>query len=88
VVAKLSESSMPEKIIREALDGLALEVHAFGRDLAYEAGLLRTATKFRGLSLGDRACLALGRHLSLPVFTTDRAWEGLEIGAEVRLLRQ
>jgi len=63
VVAKLSDSSMLEETIREALDGLALEVHAFGRDLAYEAGLLRTATKPRGLSLGDRACLTLGRYL-------------------------
>ncbi len=87
VVAKLSESGMPEEIIREALEGLALEVHAFGRELAYEAGLLRTVTKPGGLSLADRACLALGRHLSLPVLTTDRAWEGLEVGVEVRLLR-
>ncbi len=87
VVAKLSESGMPEEIIREALEGLALEVHAFGRDLAYEAGPLRPVTKPKGLSLGDRACLALGRHLNLPVFTTDRTWEGLEVGVEVRLLR-
>jgi hypothetical protein len=35
----------------------------------YEAALFRTVTKSRGLSLGDRACLALGRHLSLPVLT-------------------
>ena len=87
VVTKLSESGMPEEAIREALEGLALEVHTFGRDLAYEAGLLRTATKPKGLSLGDRACLALGRHLSLPVLTTDRVWEGLDVGVEVRLLR-
>jgi hypothetical protein len=35
----------------------------------YEAALFRTVTESRGLSLGDRACLALGRHLSLPVLT-------------------
>ena len=87
VVAKLVESGMPGEAIHEALDGLALEVHAFERNLAYEAGLLRTATRLRGLSLGDRACLALGRRLNLPVLTTDRAWEGLEVGVEVRLAR-
>ncbi len=87
VVAKLVESGMPGEAIHEALDGLALEVHAFERNLAYEAGLLRTATRSRGLSLGDRACLALGRRLNLPVLTTDRAWEGLEVGVEVRLAR-
>jgi len=87
VVAKLVESDMLGEAIHEALDGLALEVHAFERNLAYEAGLLRTATRSRGLSLGDRACLALGRRLNLPVLTTDRAWEGLEVGVEVRLAR-
>lgn len=35
----------------------------------------------RGLSLGDRLCLALGRRLDAPVLTADRAWgvsEGIE----------
>jgi len=73
VVAKLSESGMPGGEIRNALDGLALEVHAFERAQAYRAGLLRTETKPRSLSFGDRACLALGQHLDLPVLTTDRA---------------
>ncbi len=47
------KSSMLGEAIREALDGLALEVHTFERDLAYEAGILRTATSSRGLSLED-----------------------------------
>lgn len=51
VVAKLAETGMPEEAIREALEGLALEVHTFERELAYETGLLRPTTKSRGLSL-------------------------------------
>lgn len=87
VVAKLSESGMPGEAIRDALESLALEVHTFGRDLAYRAGLLRTETKSRGLSFGDRACLALGQHLTLPVLTTDRVWKGLNVEVEIRLVR-
>ena len=87
VVAKLADNGMPEEEIREALEGLALEVHSFGRELAYETGLLRPTTRSSGLSLGDRACLALGSQLELPVLTTDRAWEGLDVEAEVRLVR-
>jgi len=87
VVAKLAEGGMPEEAIRDALEGLALEVHEFGRDLAYGTGLLRTATKSRGMSLGDRACVTLVQRLGLPVLTTDRAWEGLEVGVDVRLIR-
>ncbi len=86
VAAKLAESGMPGEEIRNALEGLALETHDFGRELAFQAGLLRPSTRSRGLSLGDRACLALGQQLNLPVLTTDRAWEGLDLGVEVRLI--
>ncbi len=87
VAAKLAESGMPGEAIRDALEGLALEAHNFGRELAFQTGLLRPLTRSRGLSLGDRACLALGQQLNLPVLTTDRAWEGLDLGLEVRLVR-
>ena len=87
VVAKLADSGMPEGEIREALEGLALEVHGFERELVYETGLLRPATRSRGVSLGDRACITLGSRLELPVLTTDRAWEGLDQNVEVRLVR-
>lgn len=87
VTAKLAESGMPGEEIQEALEGLALEVHDFGWDLAFQAGLLRPATKSRGLSFGDRACLALGQRLDLPVLTTDRTWEGLELDVEIKLAR-
>jgi len=87
VAAKLAEVSMPEEAIREALEGLALEVHDFGRELAFRTAMLRPSTKSRGLSLADRACLALGQRLDLPVLTTDRVWEELELEVEVRLIR-
>jgi PIN domain nuclease of toxin-antitoxin system len=87
VAAKLAEVSMPEEAIREALEGLALEVHDFGRELAFRTAMLRPSTKSRGLSLADRACLTLGQRLDLPVLTTDRIWEGLELEVEVRLIR-
>lgn len=48
---------------------------------------LRPLTKVAGLSLGDRACLALGLRLGLPVLTTDREWQGLDLGVEVRAAR-
>jgi ribonuclease VapC len=37
------------------------------------------------LSLGDRACLALGRATGLPVLTTDRAWRGVGRRLKVRV---
>jgi ribonuclease VapC len=87
VVAKLAEAGMPEAEIRSALDPLGLEVVAFDAGQAYLAGLLRPQTKAVGLSLGDRACLALAQKRGSPVLTMDRAWARLQIGVEVRLMR-
>ena len=87
VVSKLAEHGMPEGEIRQALT-LGLTVVPFTEELAYAAGALRPATRSRGLSLGDRACLALARSLGVPAITTDRAWSDLDAGVEVRVLER
>ena len=87
VAAKLADRGMPGEAIREALEGLALEIHDFNQELAFQAGFLHPLTRSKGLSLGDRACLALGQQLNLPVLTTDWIWEELDLGVEVRLVR-
>jgi PIN domain nuclease of toxin-antitoxin system len=87
VVSKLSEAGMSEAEIRAVLDPFARHVIAFDDDLAYRAGLLRPATKAAGLSLGDRACLALAQRLGVPALTADRGWQGLSIGVAIRVIR-
>jgi ribonuclease VapC len=87
VVSKLSERGMPAAAARTALEGLSLDVRPFDTDMAYSAGTLRPATRGLGLSLGDRACLALGLFLSATVLTTDRSWKNLKIGAKIRMIR-
>jgi len=86
VVAKLAELGMPESDIRLALS-LGLEVVPFDEALAFSAGALRPATRAAGLSLGDRACLALAQSRSLPALTTDRAWRDIDIDVEVEVIR-
>jgi len=87
VVAKLSNDGMPNEMIRDLLDSLELEVIDFDTELAYQTGLLRPFTKHAGLSLGDRACLALAQHLRLPALTTDRVWDALSLGIPVQVIR-
>lgn len=87
VVAKLADAGMPEAEIRDALEPLQLEVVDFDAEAAYRAGILRPPTRGFGLSLGDRACLALARQVNLPALTADEAWEELRIGVEIRALR-
>ena len=87
VVAKLAEGGMPEEAIRELLEELNLEVMPFDSEQAYRAGFLRPLTSAAGLSLGDRACIALGFRLGCAVLTTDREWSVLDLGLEVRQAR-
>ena len=87
VVAKLSEKGMPGDVIHEVLDALGIMMVDFTSVLAYEVGLLRPLTKHTGLSLGDRACLALAKHLNLPAVTADRIWENLSLGITVQVIR-
>jgi ribonuclease VapC len=87
VVAKLVENGMPEDAVRSVLGDIELDVHPFDLETAYRAGSLRKQTRKLGLSFGDRACLAFGSRLGLPVLTTDRNWKSLEVGVEVRVIR-
>ena len=49
---------------------------------------LELKTKSKGLSLGDRACIALGIHLQAPIYTADKIWAELALEqADIRLIR-
>ncbi|HJS85968.1 MAG TPA: type II toxin-antitoxin system VapC family toxin [Acetobacteraceae bacterium] len=88
VAAKLGERGMPELGIRTAFGDLDLDVHAFDQEAAFAAGLLRQRTRDRGLSLGDRACLALALRLDAIAATADQAWAGLALdGLRIELVR-
>lgn len=66
---------------------LGLRAVELDRALALRAGILRTIGRDRGLSLGDRACLALAEREKLAAVTADRAWRDLQLGVEIRLIR-
>ncbi len=87
VVGKLADAGVPSAGIRAALAGLGLEIVPLDAALAERVGLLRPATRTAGLSLGDRACLALAEHRGLPALTTERAWVGLVGGIVVQPIR-
>lgn len=80
VAAKLFETGMDESNARLAVSVLGIgEVVDFTEDLAWEAARLRSLTKQYGLSLGDRACLALAIKLKVPAVTADKEWSKLKL---------
>ena len=86
VAAKLSDHGVGSQEVLEILSGLGLEVREFDTELAFMAGALREVTRPLGLSLGDRACLALGIAEGVPILTTDRAWELVPIKAPAEVV--
>jgi ribonuclease VapC len=87
VLARLLEIGMPESEAAAAIARLDLRTIAFDEPQAYATARLRSITRHAGLSLADRACLALGLALGRPVVTADRIWESLAVGVEVILIR-
>jgi len=87
LVSKLIDRGMPPAIIRETLFGLEFELVEHDETQAFATGELRAISKAFGLSLGDRACLALGIVKQLPVLTADRIWLNVPVPIEVRVIR-
>ena len=76
----------PEEAWEDAVS-LTREVKSFTAAHAKTAGTLVSKTQHRGLSLGDRSCLALAIELKAEVFTTEKSWKQLKIGVPIHLLR-
>lgn len=87
VVAKLQERGVPDSLIDASFADLGLTILPFDAAQAAIAGKLRLATRAFGLSLGDRACLALASALGAVAITTDRDWARLELGTGIEVVR-
>jgi PIN domain nuclease of toxin-antitoxin system len=63
------------------------EIADFDKEQAKIVGSLVPQTRSFGLSLGDRACLALGIVLKAPIYTADRVWKKLRLGVSIHVIR-
>ncbi|RFC61788.1 PIN domain-containing protein [Fulvimarina endophytica] len=84
-VSKLCQSGASRDEAEDLILSLGLVVHALHLDLAFSAGAMFDLTKPYGLSHGDRACLALGQKLSVPVVTADKAWSKVAADLELKI---
>jgi PIN domain nuclease of toxin-antitoxin system len=87
VVSKLVDRGTPAQQIVEIMGQLDVELVTADRELAMRAGLLRAETRGKGLSLGDRYCLALAASRNAVAVTADRAWADLDIGLSIEMVR-
>jgi ribonuclease VapC len=63
------------------------EAFPFDSDQAKVAGSMVAVTRQLGLSLGDRACIALGLSLRAPIFTAEKLWSKLKLGVRIHVIR-
>ena len=87
VATKLIERGIGSDAARGIIETFHLGVSPFTEADSFAVGELRPRTRAQGLSLGDRACLALAGRLGLPAYTADRAWAKLEVGVRVVTIR-
>ena len=87
VQAKLvSAGAAPDEAWEDTLSPIR-EAAPFTDAHARIAGSLVAKTRALGLSLGDRACLALGLALKAPVYTADKSWKQLKLGVRIYVIR-
>ena len=87
VISRYVDQGASEEEARASLQAFGLDIRPFDETQAMAAGLMRTATQKLGLSLGDRACLALAVQERATVFTADRTWAALDLEVDVELIR-
>jgi len=82
----IQKGSAPDHALDLVLS-LPYELVDLDRKLARRAGTLWREFKPRGLSLGDRCCLALAEREGLPALTTDKRWADLSSTVDIRFIR-
>ena len=87
VIQKLAQKGMSLESAEDYLRRFVGEVKSYTLSQATLTASLAPRTLPLGLSLADRACLALAKHMNLPVLTADQIWSKLDIGVTVEVIR-
>ncbi len=87
VLGRFARDGHDPYLVARRIASTPIEVVRFDAPDAALAAQLFAPTHRLGLSLGDRACLALALARGVPVLTADRDWAELEIGVPIEVIR-
>ena len=89
VLTKLLDKGLSQAEAVSVMEAVDIDVVAFDESQSLDAAWLRFETRIVGLSLGDRACLALARSRKAVALTADRPWSQVAdaVGVTVRCIR-
>ena len=87
VITRMIDLGAASEHVWSRIHSIQCEICNFTDDQARIAAELKPITRPFGLSLGDRACLALAIERKATVYTTDKAWKNLELGVKIEVIR-
>jgi PIN domain nuclease of toxin-antitoxin system len=87
VLGRFARARQDVVLVAERLLAAPIEFVPFSTQQAVIAAALVPDTKAEGLSLGDRACLALAQERGIRAITADRSWRRLPLPIEIEIIR-
>jgi ribonuclease VapC len=87
VGSRLCDLGFEQSFLRGVASMLGFQIVPLDAQLAEGIADLRAQTRGAGLSLGDRACLALAMSRGAVALTADRAWQKVDLPVEIELVR-
>ena len=87
VAGILLDSDMSLEEAQEAIEPFIDSIVSFDLEYSMACASLKKITKHLGLSLGDRACIALGIKLGVPIYTADKIWAKLNLSCNIVVIR-
>ena len=87
VLGRFARDGHDTSLVLHRIASSPVELVDFGPEDAELIANLLPKTQPRGLSLGDRACLALAITRSIPAMTADRAWLDVPVDVKIRCIR-
>jgi ribonuclease VapC len=87
VIAKLVDRGAPAEDVVTIMADLDIEIVPVDRKQAELSGWIHAATREAGLSIGDRACLALALTRRAVAVTMDPRWRHIDCDIEIEIAR-
>jgi ribonuclease VapC len=86
VGSKLIDYGLPPEEFPRIARQLQIDIIDFNAEQSIQSAQIRKITRSAGLSLGDRACVALTQLMQGCVVTSDRAWLDISEAAGVKVI--
>jgi ribonuclease VapC len=86
VGSKLIDYGLPPEEFPRIARQLQIDIIDFNTEQSIQSAQIRKITRSAGLSLGDRACVALTQLIQGCVVTSDRAWLDVAEATQIKVL--